>query len=192
MVTVTKHCWDHFSGLIARGAKDTSALTIVRRSLGPACVPPAAVVANATAPKRPSPESTAACDFEQPATRPRRDRAGQPGRFRLPAAPQVDPREKGFCHIRDPNNKHPFPSNINCCPEFVTKGRTCPAPPGQCDFNHIYRVKNHVRVIEQIGYHFLETGAGWFDNDALRHVPVSDKYKNIKGNKNDPFGASSG
>ena len=108
MVAVTRYCWDHFSGLIARGAKDTSALTIVPRSLKPARVPPAAVVANATAPKRPAPEPNAACDFEQPVTRPRRDATGQPGRFRLPTAPQVDPREKGFCHIRDPNNKHPF------------------------------------------------------------------------------------
>ena len=123
MVTVTKHCWDHFSGLIARGAKDTSALTIVPRALKPVHVPPTAVVANATAPERPAPEPNAARDFEQPATRPRRDAAGQPGRFRLLTPPQVDLREKGLCYIRNPNNKHPFPSNINYCYDFVSKGR---------------------------------------------------------------------
>ena len=191
MVTVIKHCWDYFSGLIARAAKDTSALIIVPRALKPACVLPAAIAAKGTAPKHPSPEPNAARDFEQPATRPRCDGAGQPGRFRLPTVPQVDPKEKGFYYIRDPNNEHRFPSNINCCLDFVTKGRECPAPPGQCDFKHIYRDKNHVRMIEQIGDHFLETDAGWFDNDALRHAPMSDKYKNLKGNKNGPFGASS-
>lgn len=191
MARVTKHCWDHFYGLMARGAKDTSTLTIVPRPLNPR-VRPAAAAANATAPKRPAPESNAVRDFEQRAARPRRDVAVHQGRFKLPTAPQVDPREKGFCYIRDPNNEHPFPSDIDCCSKFVSKGRKCTAPQGRCDFRHVYRIKNHVDLIEKIGDHFLATGAGWFDYEALRYVKLDDKYKKLRGNKNGPFGASRG
>lgn len=182
-VAVTKHAKNFFYGLIACGARDTTALTIAVKPQVPALVrvqqiinkedkyshPPAAV------PKRSAPASGSQ-DPVQPSSR----------RIKLPTAPQFDPTEKGLVFLKDTTNQYPFPSDIDCCAGFICKGLKCP-DPGQCALKHIYNANSNVDILEKIGDHFLTTGSGWFDKGAFRGRKLNDKYAKLMGNKNGPF-----
>lgn len=177
-VAVTKHAQSYFYGLIACGARDTTALTIAAKPIAPAEVQVQQtrhVTPSPAAPKRLAPVHKTQ-DFVQPAAR----------RIKVPTAPQFDPAEKGLLYLRDTSNQHPFPSDIDCCAGFVCKGMKCP-DPGHCTHKHVFRASTNVILLEKIGDHFLATDSGWFDKRSFRGCHLKDKYKKLFGNKNGPF-----
>ena len=112
-VTVTKHAYSFFYGLIACGARDTTALTIAARPPVPPVIqvqknrdvtpPPAAL-------KRVAPVHKTQ-DFAQPAAR----------RIKVPTAPQFDPTDKGLVFFRDTSNQFPFPQTLIVAPASLAK-----------------------------------------------------------------------
>ena len=177
-VAVTKHAQSYFYGLIACGARDTTALTIAVKPVVPSEIqvqqtrdvtpPPAA-------PKRVAPVHKTQ-DFVQPAAR----------RSKVPTVPQFGPAEKGLLYLKDTFNQYPFPSDIGCCAGFICKGMKCPNP-GNCTLKHVFRASTNVNLLEKIGDHFLATNSGWFDKKAFRGCHLKEKYKNLFGNKSGPF-----
>ena len=140
-VAVTKHAQSFFYGLIACGARDTTALTIAVKPIVPAVVRVQQirdVTPAAAAPKRLAPAHKTQ-DFEQPAAR----------RIKIPTAPQFDPTDKGLLYLRDLSNQHPFPSDIDCCAGFICKGLKCP-DPGHCTLKHIYRASTNLTLLEKL------------------------------------------
>ena len=174
-VSATKHACNYVYGLIACGARDNTALTIVPKPLVPTVVrvPVAAAPTHVAPTQHPKVQ-----DFEQPAAR----------RIKLPTAPQFDPTEKGLVYLRNASNPYPLPSDIDCCAGFIYNGRKCPHSYGQCTLKHIYKASSNMSLMGGNGDHFLVTDSGWFDKGSFRGCHVKDKYKKLFGNKNGPFG----
>lgn len=177
---VTKSMYEYFQRLFVCGQRDSSVVTVAHRPTVPATN---VQVNNPPASKRPS------TNENQPASqRTRVPTANNNQRFNLPSVPKFDPKEKGMFHLKNPSNKHPFPSDVEVCASFCCKGLECPHPRGECPDKHIFVPKDsNMHIIESVGDHFLATGTGWFDANAFRGVTLKPKYHPLRGNKNGPF-----
>ena len=173
---IAKHMTEYFLRLFALETPDVSPLTL---SLAPAANSPTSPPAE----KRNGPVQ----QQTQPPVRNKKPKRGRNGLATEP--PAIDFTTRGLFFLFNPNQRDPFPTNTEACPGFTCQGKSCTKRYNECK-GHIFKPDSDtIRVIEQVGDHFLATRNGWFNKNSFRDFVLKPKYQKLLGNKNGPFSA---